>query len=39
LEYYKRVLSIPFYPGLSDDEVERVSEALHDVLAVGGTSR
>ena len=35
----KRVLSIPFYPGLSDDEVERVSEALHDVLAVGGTSR
>lgn len=38
LEYYRRVLSIPFYPSLTDGQIERVLEALRDVLVVGGVS-
>lgn len=30
---YQRIVSLPLYPGLSDTEVQRVIDAVHDVIA------
>lgn len=32
-EYYKRVVSLPFYPGLTDADIKRVVETIRNVLA------
>ncbi len=33
-EYYRRALSLPMYPGLTDDDVDRVVDALASALGV-----
>jgi dTDP-4-amino-4,6-dideoxygalactose transaminase len=31
--YYDKVISLPFYPGLSDDDISRVVDTIRNVLA------
>lgn len=37
ISYYERTLSLPLFAGMADSDVDRVVEALHQILPAGGS--